>query len=251
MGIQTEMNTVIIGMGEVGSAHYEILSKVYPVWGFDLDESKNKTNREKENPENVFVLLIAVRYGEKFEELVKEYIEKYKPAYLNILSTVPPGTTEKFGMMACHSTTRGLHPHLEAGLQTIKKHIGGGAAVELKTYYREAGITCEIHRQARTTELLHILNNCHYGVNVLFAQEAYELCREAGIDYYDYMKYTESNNDGYMALGHKTKVRSILTPPGKQVGGHCLVPSAQLIPKEIRPKMISLLGDYNENKKQD
>lgn len=232
-------------MGEVGSAHYEILSKIYPIWGFDLDPAKNKTNQTIEKPDKTDVLLIAIRYEEKFQEIIETYLKEYRPSSLCILTTCPPGTSEKFGLMACHSTTRGLHPHLISGLQTIKKHVGGGAAPELKQYFEAAGIPCEIHRKSRTTETLHILNNCHYGVNVLFAQEAYEICREAGVDYYDWMKYCESNNDGYNSLGHKTKVRPILTPPGKKVGGHCLVPSAQLIPKEIRPKMIDMLAEYN------
>ena len=78
----------------------------------------------------------------------------------------------------------------------------------------------------------------------MFADEAAKLCRYYGVDYYDYMKYTESNNDGYIALGHKTKVRSILTPPNGKIGGHCVNMSAGLIPKEVRPKMINELADY-------
>lgn len=235
---------LIIGMGEVGLAHYGLLCKKHEVWGKDLAEEMVTTS-ELKTPDKVDLMLICLRYSDEWEKLVKEYLEKYKPGIINICTTVPVGTTEKFGLYATHGTTRGLHPDLMTGLLSIKKHIGGGAAPEVRMIFESVGIPCEIHRKARTTELLHILNNCHYGANIIFAQEAYGLCRTHGVDYYDYMKYTESNNDGYMALGHKTKVRTIATPPGKKIGGHCVTMSANLIPKEMRGPILNRLADYN------
>lgn len=245
MGLKSDISVVVVGMGEVGGAHYKILSEVYSVWGVDLVKEREKTNTDKDQPESVEVLLIAIRFSEEFNSTVNKYLEFYKPKMLNILSTVPCGTTEQFGIYACHSTTRGLHPNLVSGLLKIKKHIGGGHAPDFKTFYESAGIQCEIHRHAKTTELLHILNNCHYGINLMFADEAYKLCREYGVDYFDWMKYGESNNEGFRALGHTTKVRSVLTPPGEQIGGHCVVQSAQLIPHEKRPFLIDKLSSYN------
>lgn len=235
---------LIVGLGEVGSAHYELLSRVHEVWGKDLADTF-RTNSELLKPDQVDLMIVCIRYDEKFIDTVTGYLDLYKPQMLNICSTVPVGTTEKFGPYATHSTTRGLHPDLVTGLMSIKKHIGGGSAPDIKSIYESAGINCEIHRKSRTTELIHILNNCHYGINILFAQEAYALCRETGVDYYDYMKYTETNNDGYMALGHKTKVRTICTPPGKSIGGHCVTMSANLIPAHLRGGLIDRLASYN------
>lgn len=235
---------LIIGLGEVGKAHYEVLKEKNEVWGKDVGE-EFITNSKNPKPDNVDLMLICTRWGEKWREITEGYIKTFRPKILNICSTVPIGTTEFFGPYATHGTTRGLHPDLAKGLLAIKKHIGGGAAPDIKMIFEASGIACEIHRKARTTELLHILNNCHYGINILFAQEAYELCRTYGVDYYDYMKYTESNNDGYMALGHKTKVRTICTPPGKKIGGHCVSMSANLINESERGALISSLASYN------
>ena len=232
-------------MGEVGKAHYDLLVRKHDVWGKDIQEEMT-TNAEAKIPDKVDLMLIALRYGPEWDKTAKAYIEQYKPMLLNICTTVPVGTTERFGPFATHGTTRGLHPDLVTGLLSIKKHIGGGSAPDIKSIFESVGINCEIHRKARTTELLHILNNCHYGVNIMFAQEAYDLCRSAGVDYYDYMKYTESNNDGYMVLGHKTKVRTICTPPGKSIGGHCIAMSANLIPQDVRGPIIEKLATYNQ-----
>lgn len=240
------IGSVILGMGEVGSAHYEVLSKKYDVWGLDIKPELCKTNAQEKEPPVNQILHVCIRYSDKFIKEVNAAIEVYKPSCINICTTVPPGTTEQLSLSACHSTTRGLHPNLKLSLLVITKHIGGGMAPELKNYFEYAGIPCEIHRQARTTELLHILNNTHYGVNLAFADEAAKLCREYGVDYYAYMKYCETNNSGYSALDHRTKVRPILTPPGDKIGGHCVTMSANLIPKELRGTLFEKVATYND-----
>lgn len=238
------LGSIILGMGEVGSAHYRILSDVYPAWGVDKVIELNKTNQDTATPPVGQILHVCIRYSETFTEAVNQAIKDYQPMALNICSTVPCGTTESFSENACHSTTRGLHPNLEVGLRTIKKHVGGGAAPQMKDYFQAAGIFCEIHLKSRTTELLHILNNSHYGINLMFADEAAKLCRLYGVDYYDYMKYTESNNAGYRAIGHATKVRPILTPPNGKIGGHCVNMSAGLIPDDLKTPLIAELSKY-------
>lgn len=242
-------NILIVGMGEVGSAHYELLSSVYSVWGIDLDSSKNKKNQPQDKPDAVDVILVAIRYTEQFKEMVDKYLIEYdahsRGVMVDILTTTPPGTAERFGANICRSTSRGIHPHLVLGLQTITKHIGGGAAMEFKAFYEHAGIPCHVHRMSRTVELLHLANNISYGVNLVLADEIQKLCREAGVDYFDFMKYTESNNKGYRAMGHETKVRTIATPPNGRIGGHCVVMSAQMIPESIRGPMVDILAKYN------
>ncbi len=235
-------NTLIVGAGEIGSSLYEILTHFYPVWMTDILPEKSKMDG---CPKKIDVMHVCIRYSENFFNIISEYIHVYNPDYMDICTTVPVGTTEKISPDACHSTTRGLHPHLVTGLKTIPKHIGGGEAESFRQYFYKAGIPSIAHPKSRTTELLHILNNAHYGVNLMFADDAAKLCREYGVDFFDYLKYTESNNDGYLALGHKTKVRPILTPPGGRIGGHCVNMSAGLIPEEKRPPLIDRLAKYN------
>lgn len=239
------MKTLIIGRGEVGNSLYQILKDHYPVWA---EDTRKELRLMKGCPKTVDVLHVCTRYGADFIQTVLAYKKKYKPLIVNICTTVPPETMqslENHSKAFCHSTTRGLHPNLAESVRIIPKHIGGYRAPDLVQYFSKAGIPCVAHARAKTTALLHILNNVHYGVNLIFADEAARLCRRYGVDYFDYMLYTKTNNEGYGALGHPTKVRPILTPPGGHIGGHCVTHSATLIPEEERPELFRTVAEYN------
>lgn len=239
------LTSLIVGMGEVGRAHFDVIRRAgAKVWGMDV---KPELRQMAGCPKHVDCLHICLRYSSEFESIMAAYVKQYSPRYINVCTTVPCGTTEKlFGPGACHSTTRGLHPHLSEGLKTITKHIGGGESLAIGQFFENVLVPNETHPKSRTTELLHILNNAHYGVNLMFADEAAALCREYGVDVYDYLKYTETNNAGYMALGQQTKVRPILTPPNGRIGGHCVMMSAGLIPKDKRTPLISKLAEFGK-----
>lgn len=244
------MKTLIIGTGEVGKSLAEVLKSRYEVWTRDI-EPEDEIGK-------VDVLHICFPYWEGFVKAVRDYISFYQPGMVNIASTVPPGTTRKCGdgwpmaPMICHSTTRGLHPHLAKSMRTFMKHIGSEVDGDsFKAYFEQAGLQCQVHAQPEITELAHIINNTTYGVNLMFADEVSRLCRHYGVDYYQaVMEYAHSNNEGYRKLGHHTKVRPILTPPGGRIGGHCVVQNAQLIPEEVRGPLLNRLAHYNEPEKQ-
>jgi UDP-N-acetyl-D-mannosaminuronate dehydrogenase len=243
------LKTIIIGVGEIGSALQSILSKAYPhqVWALDIIQEKTYLEG---CPPTIDVMHICLRHSQDFNKQVKEYVEKYKPQIVNICTTAPVGTTESFGKRNfVHSTTRGLHPNLITGLVAIPKHVGGDLqyARILSAYFNKAGVECVLHNCSATTELLHILNNVHYGINLIFADEAAKLCREYGVDYLDYLAYTQTNNRGYVALGHDSKVRPILTPPNGRIGGHCVVMSANLIPQDKRNVLVNHLAHYGNS----
>lgn len=241
-------------MGEVGQAHFDLLSENNnDVRGYDIDASKcrnmDKFNKIIEHPgDNVDALIIAIRYRDDFVQTAKDYVARYWPKLIINCSTVPPGTTERISELAVHSTTRGLHPNLKQGLLSITKHIGGPRtqAIEAATLFESVGIKCEVHNTAKTTELAHILNNVAYGISLMAADEFQRICRHYGVDYYQaVMKYTETNNEGYRRLGNDSKVRPILTPPNGHIGGHCVVQSAALLAESLSGGPVDLLRDYN------
>lgn len=239
---------VVVGMGEVGKALAEVLRGPYDVYEKDIDD--------KEPPKHpVQTMHVALNYyaigHDRWVSLVAGYLSAYNPRYLDVCSTVRPGTTEVFGKRAVHSTTRGLHPNLASGLMKITKHIGGPAAQEVARQYAAAGVPVHAHRSARTTELLHILNNTHYGVNLMFADEAQRLCREYGVDYQAYLKYTETHNAGFSALDHERLVRPILHPPYGRIGGHCVTQGASLIDEEKSGLLVNVLARYNDPESRD
>jgi len=238
---------LIIGMGEVGTAHAEILKRIYDVKAIDLDVSKVPDDMIVKDKEWIpSIIFIAIRYSIEFEKVVRAYVQRYPRSYVSILSTVPVGTTERLNPLFTHSTTRGLHPNLITGLRTITKHIGGLTSKKIADILSFAGINCIRHESSRTTEAAHILNNCAYGVNLMLADEMQTLCRQWGVDYTEVViKYTETNNQGYTALDHKSKCRMVLTPPNGHIGGHCVVQSANLMELDEKTPMLKLLSDYN------
>lgn len=236
------MKSIVVGhRGEVGSALMRVLKPVYQeTYGIDL--------AEKDAPEGFKpdILHISIRYSGDFHRIVSDYLRHLQPRLLDICTTVPPGTTASFGPRAVHSTTRGAHPHLDMGLRAIPKHIGGPKSETVASYFRKAGIVCITDPNPATTEVLHLLNNIHYGVNLMFADEAARICRAYGVDFMDYLTYTMTNNSGFTALGHESKVRPVLTPPGGRIGGHCVVPSARLVAEDKQGPMTAMLARYND-----
>ena len=235
------MKTLIIGMGEVGKAHYEILNKKYEVYTKDIED--------KEIPRGIEIVHIAFRYGPGWEKTVSDYLGLYNPAIVDILSTVPPGTTAKIGHHAVHSTTRGSHPNLVFGLKSIAKHIGGQYSEIVANYFRAANINCVTHRSAKTTEAAHLLNNIAYGVNLMLADDLQALCRLWDVDFLEsVVKYTHTNNEGFQRLDQSSKTRMILTPPNGHIGGHCVIQAANMVPEEIRPQLVDILAKFNTKK---
>jgi UDP-N-acetyl-D-mannosaminuronate dehydrogenase len=232
------MRTLIVGMGEIGTAYYEVLKEHY--------DCQTKDIEDKEIKGPIDIMHVAIIYSDKFLSIVRDYIQRYSPKIVSILSTTCPGTCEHLGQNVVHSTTRGIHPNLEQGLRTFFKHVGGPKAQEVADYFSKAGIKCWTHDKAKTTELAHILNNWQYGINIMWADEAYKLCRHYGVSFEEAgILYTMTNNDGWRQID-KNKVRTVVTPPNGHVGGHCLVANARLIPYDVRPDSLHKLAGYSK-----
>src|SRR3990167_2717923 len=118
------MRSLFLGVGEVGQAYYELLSPHHPT--FRLDVLPERT--DKKLPRRVEIIHVCLRWGPDFMESVRRTIDRFLPDYVNIMSTVPVGTTETIDSDACHSTTRGLHPALKDYIRVMPKHIGGSKA---------------------------------------------------------------------------------------------------------------------------
>ena len=89
---------LIIGLGEVGQALFELFkeSRKFDVFGFDLNKEKMR-NAKKQLPKNVDVMHIcySCHDQETFIFTTIKYIKKINPELTIIESTVPPGTTKK------------------------------------------------------------------------------------------------------------------------------------------------------------
>ncbi len=111
------MRTIIIGIGEVGSALHSVLSEHYnPVSIHDL-----KVSNADDGPYDI--MHVCIPYSENFIDIVKAYRARFQPKHVVIHSSVPIGTSRQCG--AVHSPIRGLHPLLDTGIKTFVKFLGG------------------------------------------------------------------------------------------------------------------------------
>lgn len=251
---------LLIGFGEVGQAHFKNLAKVYPnkIFYKDKEDTLFDSNGKewRYDDEEFDLLLIATQCNPEdmgpFYKMVIDYAEKYKPKYIDILTTTPCGACdiiqERTDAQVSRSSIRGMHPNLDKFLIDIPKHIGGGSP-ELKEYYEKAGITCVVHAKAKVVEFQHKWNNIIYGANVMITNECAKDARREGIDYMEFIPYRITNNSGFIKAGHPSKVSPILYPSGGGVGGHCVQYAATTIPKEHRGPITNLLAEYNNVQK--
>lgn len=250
------MKTLVVGYGEVGRAHFNILSKAYPGQVFYKDKDKQIYDSMGQpcDIEQVELMLIALQCDPKdmnpFIDTVVGYSKQFTPEIIDVLTTTPCGTVEQvqeaIGMWAevNKSSVRGMHPNLDKFLLDIPKHIGGPSTAELRAYYEGAGMTCVTHEKARTVELSHVLNNFIYGVNVMAADEAAKYCRENGVDYIEFLEYRKTNNSGFIKAGYSSKVSPVLYPSGGTIGGHCVRYAPTTIPDSIKGLLAKMLEQY-------
>lgn len=230
---------LILGGGEIGSAYAQILDDVAVV---DIDPAKCKGKPKKGG-----ILHVCLRYTPDFEAIVRGAIADYKPRALNVMTTVPPGTTARFepALPAAHSTTRGLHPNLRESILTITKHIGGKGAQEVAKVFHGV-LPYVLHDHSKTTELAHILSNFLYATEIMAAEEMDKLCRAYGVDYFEAVElYSKTHNDGYRKMGLHSKYRPVLTPPHGRIGGHCVKLAPTLIPADLHGPLMKRLAEFS------
>lgn len=220
-----QIKTLVIGYGEVGQGLHSVLNEHYPVWLLDIDKNLEPGSHD---PDSYDVIHITFPYSETFIQDVKNYQEKYKPKYTVIHSTVPVGTSRACN--AIHSPIRGLHPNLESGIRTFVKFIGGEKASEVADYFRRAGLKVCLFDKSETTEAMKLFDTEYYRTVIEFAHRVKRYCDNHGLNFHEtYTLGNQTYNEGYTQLGHPEFVRPVLQPIMKEIGGHCLLPNAELI----------------------
>jgi UDP-N-acetyl-D-mannosaminuronate dehydrogenase len=238
-------NNLIIGLGEIGSAVKEInkdagnIVSVIDV-GQDIYDNFNDSD--------IDFIHICIPYSNKFIQIIVDYLNKYElgKAICIIHSTVPIGTTRKIqALTECrvfYSFCRGVHPNLKEGLLTFTKYFcDGGEAIakwqdvagaNIIKYYNSLGIECQYLGHFENGEAAKIISTTYYGYNILFAKEVKKICNEHNLSFNNVYTYPNvSYNKGYIKLGKYNVVRPTLSAPNGKIGGHCVVPNFNLLPK--------------------
>lgn len=235
------MNIGIIGQGFVGSAIREGLKNFYKVSTYDIDETKcNSTHQEVCYKSDIIFVCVPTPMrvsGECDTRILESVVEKISKEctsdpernrpILVIKSTIPPGTTEKLNKIAsvlngnvCFSPEFLTEANSFEDFKNQTRIIIGGprpATGKVKQMFRKAFPTIPIIKTGtKTAEMVKYFTNCFLATKVTFANQMYDLCEAAGIDYDKVCEY---------ALYDDRLGKSHLAVPGpdgdRGFGGHC------------------------------
>jgi UDP-N-acetyl-D-mannosaminuronate dehydrogenase len=237
----------ILGYGEIGSSIEKLYQDYRSVFNLAVqDPAKDKTD----NLSGISILNVCIPYTDEFIDTVVSVIDLFTPSLVIIHSTVLPCTTSKIQDGLRYNTTanivyspvRGNHPDLYLSLKCFVKYIGAKnteAYNKAAEHFSNLDITSEWIGDTKTAELAKLLCTTYYGVCIAWHQEMSRIC-----DMYDVpfdsavTNWNKTYNEGYRKLGMDEVVRPILYPPGKTIGGHCVIPNAELLNSVVDSSFI-------------
>jgi len=250
---------LIIGLGEIGHTLFALYSEAkekYAVYGLDLDQKKmEELGQSKDKvPAKVDTLQVCLPCGrpEKFADIIKGYVEQYKPKLTIINSTVPPGTTLKVAAsckcLVAHSPARGVHISAEHMIWEMKrwtKYVGGAdaaASKAAKAHFEKMGLKVKVLKSCRETELAKLFETTYRAWMIACFQEMHRISRAFDADFNEAVDFIEDT--------HKERFDRPVMFPGV-IGGHCLIPNTELLLKSYDSEFLRLILESNEKRKEE
>lgn len=249
----------VIGLGQVGSAVKQLLAQKHTIFGRDL-------NFDEISGKKIDFLHICTPYNQQFESLVLQAINELQPRLTIIHSTIKPGTTnaihKKSKAEIIHTPFMGVHP-----IKSSKEFIHGegyslfdyfdkfpkmiGPTTKksgqlAKAHFESVGLKTELFDSAKETELAKILSTTYYGWNIIFEKWVYQLCQQNGANYDQvYTKYNTYYNQGYQEILPHV-VRPVLKHHHGEIGGHCVIPNAEILQDWLADDFTEFLLQKNK-----
>ncbi len=237
---------LIVGLGEVGSALYEIASRVrgLELYGYDTDATKSK-HRLDDIPKPIDYIHITIPYTSEFVDIVGEYISRFSPRIVFVHSTVAPGTTrrifEKFGVATVYTPVRGKHPNLRKHMLFWTKWIAvlpynEGVVEEAKTHLESMGMRVRVVDDVEGLELAKLWETAYRAILIAAWQEIHRIAKSFGARLRTIAEF--------VAEVHRVlKDRPVYYPD--VIGGHCLIPNINILRSVYESKLLDFVLDSN------
>ena len=234
------MKSLVIGMGEVGQALFNVLESAYP------DIQSYDKNQAIAIALPIDIIHICFPYSEDFIKQVGDYLKIYSSTkYLIIHSSVPVGTTAKItkdtNCKVFYSPIRGHHENMEQEIRTYVKYIASDNCItdEVSQYFESAGIRIKMMPDTESAELMKLLELYRYGLYIAGAKEQENICKHFGKNYGLVVTgLEETSNEGLVKLGKSQQCQPILWPFKDYVGGHCTVEDMEILLKQIEMPLL-------------
>lgn len=219
---------LIIGMGQVGGALYEI---------FPNSQTLDRNQEPIKLP--IDVMHVTIPYSDDFVKIVKTYMKKFNPTHVIVYSTVAVGTCKKLGDNVVHSPVEGKHPGIAKSMTMFTRWIGGPKETAQIAQELWQDITeCRIVESSDYTEFLKLYSTSKYGINIVFADYANDWAKKLNMDYELVKDFDKDYNKLYSRFKMSEYRRYILDPPYGTIGGHCIVPNAEILDKQLPNDML-------------
>jgi hypothetical protein len=230
--------TLVVGLGEVGSALVEVLERKSPVLKHDLER------QEFTEPIGVMHICIPFISRAQFEPLAIDYIRRFQPELTIINSTVLPGTTrsisEKTASPVAYSPVRGKHVKMAKDLLHYVKFVAAGEeawADKADAHFLEHGMKTRKLDKPETLEVAKLGETTYFGVIIAWAQEFNRYVQRAGGDYEEAIEFFDE-------VGFLPRQRYF---PGF-IGGHCVIPNINLLLQMDSAALLEAVLDSNERR---
>jgi len=256
MMVLVEPIVLVVGLGEVGRPLFELLreSEKFEVYGWDVDEKKMQDVQQGGLPKEVDVLHICYgcRDQEEFVKATVDYVRRFRPELTIINSTVPLGTTEKvytlLGGHMVHSPVRGMHKSRESMkryLLFLTKYVGGvdNESTRLaRKHFEVLGLKTKVLKSPVETELAKLFETTYRAWMIACFQEMHRISRRFGANFDEVVDFLEDT--------HMVRFDRPIHFPGV-IGGHCLIPNAELLLKSYDSMFLRLILESNEKRKEE
>ena len=221
---------IVVGMGEMGSALYELLEKRHiRVEGYDKDPAKYRAHVP---PGVLFdIVHICIPYSDTFVKDVADYIDQFAPRMAIIHSTVRVGTTAAVSQLiegkipVFYSPIRGVHERFLMDLQTYEKYISPMyAQYEKMLIDRFSNIVWV--GSPESLELTKLMETTYYGYLIAFRKDIDKKFTDMSLEPYVFWDFCKEIHE---RLGN----RPIMYNDGEPIGGHCVIPNLELLPESF------------------
>ena len=239
--------SVIVGMGEIGNAFYEILSEKCRVYGYDIIEGK----RQGKSVEKCDILHICLPHHEDFVNTVLKYHFNFRPQELIIHSSVKPGTTEELWRLLyshtkiAYSPWRGVHSRMTEDMKRYTKYWASSLNMQVPLFLeqmKQCGIKTEEWQGMTSLELAKLwMDVVYYGWLIIFAQHTKVLADRFGVDEKKLWDFTD---EIHRFLGNRPRMFS-----GEGIGGHCVMSDVDLLNDSFLDAVFSHDKGYRRNLK--
>ena len=248
---------LVVGLGEVGRPLFELLdeSGKFIVFGFDTDKSKMQSLRQTTLPNKVDIIHICLPCSNKskFVDIVTSYIGKFEPKLVIVNSTVPLKTTigiheKSSNCLVAHSPVRGVHKNPEYMKWELKrwtKYVGGAnaeAADAARNHFEKLDLKTKVLKSCTETELAKLFETTYRAWMIACFQEMHRISNRVGADFANVVDFIEDT--------HRIRSdRPVMFPD--VIGGHCLIPNVELLLEGYDSKLLRLILDSNEKRKEE